>query len=659
MGGAVVSHIVEQGAKESLEQWVKGWFTHSGEAQLKSLGEKGIYTADLLKRFEQFQKSNMSYTRNEFEKVFKSVPQQHHQDLENAVLGKPHNLPGTFAPQAQRLTQLKDVIERKAQQSGQAVVIRGRRVPLVMHPEGPYVHHPDVLKPNTLVRKAALQEVMAKHGVSQNEAAKVVEATVRPQNGRNAVSHVSWPQNRIEAGRLPVDQRWQQWGTKAADKISQNVFFGAHDQNLQAIVEAVRHSEGSVSANTLVDFLDVFFKEANYGGWRKTLVQTSTGLRSVPFGKSAYTPTQEAERVLHKITGYLMTSRIALPHSTQLINGVLNEGLRNTLAGVWERVTDWPSVRDFVINSGALEEELDRTARQAISGKPSLFEKMFHQPGFHWIRARQVEVMALTGKHEAIEASGRFLSGDTRAELTLKRLGIGTTELKRTGVLDDTMKQQAAYNAAKQSIFFRTPLNTPFRRESGPLGRMAFTYSHYHFNMFRIIKNSLKNSYLEQGIPGVLKWTAKIGIMFPIAGELIQVVENGLYRRDLTKQDMQATGVEPVDAYLNATAHASAFGMIYSINRANKQSMITNTVVGPVAGTGINVATDVTKAIIGQETKFGAKHDWRPVERDVLRHVPVIGPTLSGTLVPYEDKPVAVPRRPSVGRKFVKTGDIF
>lgn len=652
MGTPAIAPIVEEAGGKALTEWVKGWFTHSGEAQLRSLGKHGEFTADLLKKYEQYRDSNKSYIRNQVDQVFKSVPEQHHQDLENAILQKPHALPQQYLPQAQKLDQLKNTIETKSRQTGTTVLIRGKRVPFMLHPEGPYVHHPDILKPNSVIRKQATQEVSLKLGVKPNEATKIIDNTVRIQNGRNGVSHISFPSIRIESGRLPVAQRWSEWSSKAAERVSQNVFFGAHDQQLQGIIEAVRQSEGTVSANTLADFFDVYMKETNVGAWRR-----DTGVPQ----RSAYTPTQQAERVLHKVTGYVMTSRIALPHSTQLINTILNEGLRNTLAGIGERLTNWSSVRDLVVNSGAMEEELSRVQRQVIQGKPGWFEKFFHQPGFNWIRARQVEISALAGKHEAIEASQRFLQGDKGAELTLKRLGIDTQELSRTKVLSETMKQQAAYNAGKQAIFFRTPLNTPFKREAGPLGRMSFTYSHFHFNMFRTIKNSLKNEYTEHGLSGVASWMAKIGILFPIAGELVQLAENGLYRRkELTQTDIHPTDNEYVDQYFNALAHASAFGIIYSINRANKQQMVTNTVVGPVAGTGINVVTDITKAINGSPTSTGGtKHDWRPVERDILRHIPVVGPTLSGTLVPYEDKPVSVPHRSTRHKKAVEEGNIF
>lgn len=646
-----VLNIVEQGFKDKVSEWLSNWFTKSGEKYLRSVGQD--YTADYLKKFEQFNAGNKSFIRESISKSFKSVPEQHHEELEKAILGYPNTLPQQYMPQAQGILHLKNVVESKAQQAGIKIVANGKRVPLMMHPDGPYAHNPAITEANSPIRKAAIQEVATKHNISANEAASYLDSVVRPQYGKNGVSHISWPQDFIEAGRLPVAQRWSKWGEEAASKISHNVFFGAQDQNLRAVVEAVYKTKGQVSADNVADFFDIYFKETNQGAWRK-----GTGVKA----KSAFTETQEAEKLLHKTTGYIMTSRIALPHATQIVNTILNEGLLNTISGIRERITSWPQLRDLVVSSGAMEEELHRVAEQAIRGDKSLFERLFHQPGFNWIRARQVEITALAGRHQAIDAAQHFLQGDIRAANTLKRLGIDTSELQRTQILTSEMEKQAMYNAGNQAIFYRTPLNTPFQREGGPLGRIAFTYSHYHFNMFRTIKNAAINSYKEGGMKGVAAFTAKMGLLFPIAGALIQVAENGLYRRKLDEQDTQLTGgaVPALDIYFNALAHASAFGILYSINRANKQQMVTSMLTGPIVSLAINVGTDVTKAILGTSTRSGGtKHDWRPVERDLLNRIPVIGPTLGGTLVPHEEKPITVPRRPSRYKKYEEEGNIF
>lgn len=646
-----VVNIVEQGFKDKASEWLSNWFTKSGEKYLRSVGQD--YTADYLKKFEQFNAGNKSFIRESIDRAFKSVPEQHHEELEKAVLGKPNALPQQYMPQAQTILHLKNTVESKAQQAGIKIIANGRRVPLMMHPDGPYAHNPAIVEANSPIRKAAIQEVAQAQNIGSAEAAMYLDTVIRPQYGKNGVSHISWPQDFIEAGRLPIAQRWSKWGEEAASKISHNVFFGAQDQNLRAIVEGVYKTKGQVSADNVADFFDVYFKETSQGAWRK-----GTGVKA----KSGYTGTQEAEKLLHRATGYIMTSRIALPHATQIVNTVLNEGLLNTVASIRDRITSWPQLRDFVVSSGAMEEELHRVAEQAIRGDKSLFERLFHQPGFNWIRARQVEITALAGRHQAIDAAQKFLQGDLRAGNTLQRLGIDTAELKRTGSLSPEMEKQAMYNAGNQAIFYRTPLNTPFQRESGPLSRLIFTYSHYHFNMFRTIKNAALNSYREGGIKGVAAFTAKLGILFPVAGALIQMAENGLYRRDIGEQDTQLTGgvVPALDMYFNALAHASAFGVLYSINRANKQQMITSMVTGPVVSLAINVGTDVAKAIIGTSTRTGGtKHDWRPVERDVLNRIPVIGPTLGGVLVPREEKPITVPRRPTRFKKYEEEGNIF
>jgi hypothetical protein len=632
MGGVAqpVVQITEEELGTKISQGFRNMFTTSGDKFLRSLGQHGEFLADHLKSFESFKGRNMSTSRETVNKIFKEVPEQYHAELEKAVLKKPNQLPAQYTAQAQRLDHVQSVITQKAQQAGVTTNIGGNSLPLVMHPDGPFAHHPDILKPGTATRKAAITEVMNMFNTNSKEAAKQLDKIIRPQYGRNGAAHISFPFNNqtIQAGRLPAAQRWGRWAEATADKVSQSVFFGVDDIHLKDIVESIYRTKGAVSSNNVTDFLNLYQHNPAY---ERNFGVPKSGLES-------------AENLLRKASGYVMTSRIAIPHATQIINIFQNEGVRNTLAGIYDRVTNWKQLETLVMESGALEEELHREFTQHIRGEQSLFEKMFHQPGFSQLRKWQASVAAIAGKHEVESASKEFLAGSKGAEATLKRLGVDTVELQRTGVLSDNMRKDAMYNAAKQTVFFRTPLNTPFKREETAFARTVFMYSHYHFNMLRTIKNSFVNSWQEEGYIGVAKAALKLGTLFPIAGGLVVATENGLYRRKLDTRDINPTGNAVTDTYLNALAHASAFGIIYSINRASRKNMITGLATGPWISTSINVGTDAADAILGRKAKgragkYGQKtHDFKPIGRDVLRHIPVIGPTLSGTLIPYEEK---------------------
>lgn len=647
MGGGAIVPALEESAGKAFVQGVKELETHSGDALLRSLGTWGVKLADLTKSFEQFRDGNKSFARESMRKIFSEVPEQYHTELENHALGKPNTLPQQYAPQGQRLATLKDTIERKADQSGQRVVVNKRRVPFMLHKDGPFIHDEDVMTPNHPTRRAAIQEVMQRHNINSTQASKLLDNTVLAERGRNGVSHISMPQDTIHTGRLPVQHRWSKWAESAAGRISENIYFGNKDQNLQGIVAAIYHDKGQVSANTAADFLDVLTRESHSGAWRR-----GTGAKL----QSAYRPTTDTERLVRKFSGYLLTSRLAIPHATQIINSMLNEGFINTLSGIRERVLNYGAWRDLVVHSGALEEELHRNNELALKGGESLFQKLFHQPGFHWERARFIEVAALASQREVEMAASKLLGGGawdnlmtggrSGAEATLKRLGIDPAEVQRVGGLTPEMRKTAMYNSAKQAMFFRSPTLTPPLRDAGPFRRISYMYSHYHFNMFRIIKNGLRDSYREGGIAGASAYATKLATLLPAAGYLLQVVENGLYRRDLTHRDISPTGIDPVDNYLNALAHASAFGIIYSINRANKGNMLSNLVTGPIPSMMISTGEDILKAVTGSPTYTGEKkHDVRPVERDVLRRIPIVGPTVSGTVLPYDEKHPAT-RRP-------------
>lgn len=661
MGGVVVTPV-EQGLKESLVQGVKALETHSGGALLRSLGKWGEELSGLVGKYEQFRDGNKSFSRETVNKLFKEIPEQHHQDVENFVLGKPHTLPPQYHPQAQQLTILKTTIENKAALSGQKVVVNKKRVPFILNSEGPFVHHENLSQPNHPDRGVAIQEVMNYLNKNRVEATKILDAQLGLERGRDAISHMSFPDLRIDTGRLPVAQRWSKWAESAAERISQNVFFGTKDQNLQGIVSGIYETQGHVSANTAADFLDVLLRESNTGAWRR-----GTGAKI----KSAYRPTTQVEQLVRKYSGYLMTSRLVVPHFFQPTNVMLNEGFINTLSSMWERITNYDQWKELLVHSGALEEELHRNNEEVLKGGEGLFHKLFHQPGFHWMRARQIEVAALASQREVEMAVGKVLGAQTSgwdslmtggregAENTLKRLGIDPAEVQRVNGLTPEMRKTAMYNSAKNAMFFRTPLNTPPLRDAGPFRRMSFMYSHYHFNMFRILKNGFRDSFKEHGLVGLTSYIAKLGTVLPAAGFLLQTVENGIYRKNLDNRDISPTGVDPLDMYLNALAHASAFGIIYSISRANKLSLLNNMVLGPVPSVGLNTGQDILKAVTGSPTYTGEKkHDVRPVERDLLKHIPVVGPTVAGTVLPYDEHHVAT-HRPTRHKKPSGAGWIF
>ena len=628
-----VVNLVEQGIGTSFKEGVQNWFTHSGEAYLKSLGKHGEFLAGLLRSHEQFRDSNTSTATDTIKKILSKVPESDHQHVEDLVQGK------TFTPNtpeaaqaAQELSKFKSQVINKSQQAGITTQLPSRtgrtvKVPLVMHPDGPLVSHPDLAKPNSKLRQQAINEVLMRTGAATpHDASVILDNIINGQNGKRAVSNISNPLLQIQTGKLPVQERWQRWAESAAQGISHNVYFGPQDQQLAKVIEHTLKINGKVSANNVADFLDVYFKEAS----STRAYRDIEGIRN----RAGYSPTTDAERVVKKLSSYILTSKIAIPHATQLVNTMQNSGIINTLKAVNERLTNWPAIRDFVVHSGAFQEQLAREWREAVQGKPSLFQRMFHQPGFDWIRARQVEVSALAGRFQAKEAAEKLLGGDARAENTLKRLGIDVAKFRQAGGLTPEMESQAAYNAAQQAMFSRSPLNTPFMKEASPFARMINLYSQYHFNMFRMLYQGSQAAYKEGGLAGVTKFLGKLAIIFPIAGEFVTLAENGLYRRNLDKTDIEPIGVKPIDMYLNALVHASAFGVIYSIGRANSRQLVENYTVGPLFSTLINTMTDGVDALRGKDKK--------PIERDIMKRIPVVGSTVSGTVLPYEDKPKGV-----------------
>jgi len=69
------------------------------------------------------------------------------------------------------------------------------------------------------------------------------------------------------------------------------------------------------------------------------------GLKHQP----AYKAANEAEKIVNKISSYIFTSRIAIPHATQWVNNVLNTShMKTVFTGIFDIVKDRKAAVDFV-----------------------------------------------------------------------------------------------------------------------------------------------------------------------------------------------------------------------------------------------------------------------------------------------------------------------
>lgn len=608
MGGLIqrIAPQAEEGAGTALKGLVEDWFTTSGRAALKKLGPPGEFLASHLDHYEAYKAGASSRSKAAIEQI--------------------HTDPV-------KLQTFKNGMILKLQQSGTAFK------PSVAEP---HVYHPDIGKPNSLLRKQAITEIRTNTNMTQAQAGDTVNKLLTDQNTRNAATNMLDPVYALQTGRLPVKEAYQKWGDAVSSRVAQNVFFGPNDRNLAAIVHTIKETKGRVSAGRAADFLDIFLHNTMPAAYRVE------GLKHQP----AYKAANEAEKIINKISSYIFTSRIAIPHATQWVNTILNSGLKASFEGAFSLIKDRKGAIDFVTSSGALDEELRREIEINIRGGDSILKKFIHQPGFNFVRRQELIYSAVVGKHEALDAATEYLKSSSKDSATaLSKLGINPNDVKIAGGLTPEMERTAAYYAANRDMYFRSPLNTPFKWSGTPAARIRTQYKPFAFNMQRMIVDTLKRDWERGATPAakvfnVSKTLAVLGTLFPVAGELISLAEN----QALGRQDNPTETDTPftqhwkdnhafLDQYINAIAHVSAFGMAYSMFRASARRMLGNFVLGPTESSVLDFAGDINKAIMGSTNKEGVTtHDVRPLARDIVRKIPLVGPAAARQFIPSKKK---------------------
>lgn len=622
MGGPAqaIANIAEQGLKDTLKEGAEGWFASSGKAFLEHMGQEGKYLSDTLGSYEALRDSTKSKSKLILDSISKK-------------------------PAAQQTGDLYNFRQAMIMQSGRSGTILKSNSGLSNDIQ---VLHPDLAKTNTVLRKQAIREIMQKSGKTSVEAAADLDKMLSLQHTRNAAQHMLTPLHDITTGRLDPIEAHKKFGDAVAERVAQNIKFGLGDSNIKSVIEAIAQTKGRVSASNVADFMDVYIRQTFPASYRISVIPQ----------KAAYKSYNDAEKIISNLASYILTSRIAIPHATQWVDTILNSDIKSSIQGFLELVTDWKTARNSVLRSGALEEELYRNLESTIRGGDSLIKKVVHQPGFHWVRAREIEFAAITGKHQAINASEELLrnSQNKGAIGTLTSLGINPQDVLSNNGLTQDMREKAMYYAANRDMFSRSPLNTPFRWQSNPVARLMSMYKPFQFNMTRMIYNSLKESYKARDFLGLARKLAVLGTLFPAAGELVVLAENTILGRkpgetDTPFTESWKTNHETADQYINAMAHVGGFGVMYSLFRSTKQRMMANFVIGgPMISSTFDMMYDLGRGTVGREEKITGEtvHDFRPFERDLLRKLPIGGSFAARKLVPPEEKESHGVRRPSL-----------
>lgn len=433
-------------------------------------------------------------------------------------------------------------------------------------------------------------------------------------------THVQW----FNQGRItsPPDPNK---ALEMAKTLVEPRYLGRSKQILTQGAELANKQRGPIHAKNVADIASIVLRETGTQAWRAKAGTTVDSIKSA----SPYTSSSELERDVKKFMGLTMLGRVAIPHTMQSVNTLLNEGATAYAKAAYDMATDYQGAKKYATTVGALFDETLQEHRAQLAGKPTWISKLFYMPGFSTVRKGGIIHAAIAGKYAAIDAAEDFVkTGSKTSELALKFHGLVPADvLKQGGILNQDQIDKAAYNSVNESFFLRD-MKTPWIWQQNPTNRLLFLYKNFQFREGKMLQNAIVRGFRG----GPVSFVKTLGILtttFPIAGEVIgdlSSIATG-HGLDRDKSIKHWTGNPIADRLIDDYAHVAGLGIWYSIARSTGYKQLLQWAAGPVFGSLDEVA----------EGLIGAAHGkTKAIERTVLRRVPVIGSALTNALLPSE-----------------------
>jgi hypothetical protein len=418
---------------------------------------------------------------------------------------------------------------------------------------------------------------------------------------------------------------------EARAQVKQQLF-GKNNVMMMPLLKAVEKQGGKVAAEHLADAHNVYWTEdAMQGSAWRSKAATKEGIGISP--SSYYSAPRSGEKALKDISRSTNLPLISIPHAAQApLNSLAVNGTRATMNAFAEFAASPKTAKAFAAKVGAISQEYAYEIMAANKGTSSF--RMLLDPlrkVFNVERRYGIAFSAVAGKHAAIQAAEDFFKSQGKnkaAEMQLKLLGQDPNRiLSQRGQLTDDDIETAAFRGASEVMGFRSPLETPVGWDSNGLARIATIYKQYGFRTMTLHKDILKRAYQSEGLIGVAKKAALYATIFPIAGELIKSAEGLVTLQNPWSQEKQKGNLLHSE-YIDATAMAMGYNLVYGIARSSMYHNLSNFFAGPIISTGTDLLTDVT------QMAQNPKHPVKPLAKDVLRRAGLPGRIAAQKLFP-------------------------
>ena len=281
-------------------------------------------------------------------------------------------------------------------------------------------------------------------------------------------------------------------------------------------------------------------------------------------------------------------------------------------------------------------------------GRPEvgrLYNDIFHNPGFNFIRNVQLKATAAMGYHAAAYWAEKVAKGDKMAGIELRELGLDPVEIvKRGGQLTREEKIKAIYHFTNDRAFISRPFDRSLNATRNPWTRMLTMFHGYVSSQQRFMRRELQKKLEGGDYIGIARYAGTIGLMFPIIAPMLKAAE--VFARTASpthaiqgaKEDYQRLQ-HPEDLaqfsaeYLDMLSYFGSWGIMHSFIGAAHGDRLALALMGPIAGDAVRTAQD-TINLTTKSTATG-KHNIKPLAKDILQQtVPGAGNIIANQIFP-------------------------
>jgi hypothetical protein len=366
---------------------------------------------------------------------------------------------------------------------------------------------------------------------------------------------------------------------------------------------------------------------------------------------STYEPKTQLEYTADRALRMVQIPFVAIPHVGQYFNllggspvSQIGKALLSWDADSMSKIVDQAHVTANTQWDAIYTELLGRTGKVANwTDKPtlgSIFSKTMHQPGFNWLRTKQLSAAGAVGYHSAIYWAKNAMDGNKAAIAELTEMGIDFKEVAaQGGKLNEEQLTKGVYHFVNNRFFMNKTIDNSLLQNKNFVLRGAFMYHSFIASQKAFIMRQVIKSMKAGDYKGLAQFVGTLGVVFPFVAPMLKSAE--LYLRtgssaqagNSIQHDYKAlsgqSGLKEFNStYWDMISHLGAMGAAYNYFQAMKSHRLANAAMGPMIGDFITHIEDAWGTGTRQP---GAA---RLLGRDLTQDIPLIGKPLSHKLFP-------------------------